>query len=408
MKSKKFTRAFRNIINQLHLYLGLIAGVVIVISFSAAAIFVWDEELTDLYYGDYVFVKEAGEERLAPSKLLAILKEELPGGEFTSISIKNDPKRSAVFSRSKKAENPGISWWSTVDYYDKAYVNPYNGEILGVIDMRYNWIYLTRRLHQNLWLNPKIGTQILAYAALIMIIMALTGLYLWMPKSWKRIKAYFTINWRAPWKKINWDVHTVGGFYTHLFILFFAATGLMWAFDWWKEGTYRLLGDDPKEVFARPEHPQLTGADKLAALDIAYLDAMERRPNWRTMSLRIPAATKSEGVLTATLKFDHESSWWDTSDQFAYHPETGAFRWDRTHDEKLTSEKFRNSNYEMHTGGIYGWPTKIIASFCALFFATLPITGFSIWLSKRKRKRKVKPINKKEKEKERVLESIAE
>ena len=45
--------------------------------------------------------------------------------------------------------------------------------------------------------------------------------------------------------------------------------------------------------------------------------------------------------------------------------------------------KWRNSNKDIHTGRIYGWPTQIFAFFASLACASLPITGFLIWWGKR-------------------------
>ncbi|MEL6802614.1 MAG: PepSY-associated TM helix domain-containing protein, partial [Bacteroidota bacterium] len=54
-------------------------------------------------------------------------------------------------------------------------------------------------------------------------------------------------------------------------------------------------------------------------------------------------------------------------------------------------EKWRNNNYEMHVGSIYGLPTKIIACLSALIFGMLPISGFLIWWGRQKKRPKPKP-----------------
>jgi len=46
-------------------------------------------------------------------------------------------------------------------------------------------------------------------------------------------------------------------------------------------------------------------------------------------------------------------------------------------------------NYDIHTGAIIGLPGKILAFFGSLIVASLPITGFYIWLG-RKQKDKTK------------------
>ena len=143
-----------------------------------------------------------------------------------------------------------------------------------------------------------------------------------------------------------------------------------------------------------PEPPELTGADQTNAINIAFADALTRRPTWWKINFRIPKAESETGTISAFIRYNDSKSGWDTSDQYAYHPETGEVAWTRTQEQKLLGEKWRNSNYAMHVGSIYGVPSKIIASICALFFALLTISGFLIW---RGRKKKKKPVRRRSK-----------
>jgi len=57
----------------------------------------------------------------------------------------------------------------------------------------------------------------------------------------------------------------------------------------------------------------------------------------------------------------------------------------RPYDKFSTGDKIRRLNYPIHTGSVYGLPTKIIAFIVCLFAATLPITGLIIWLGRKKK-----------------------
>jgi uncharacterized iron-regulated membrane protein len=56
--------------------------------------------------------------------------------------------------------------------------------------------------------------------------------------------------------------------------------------------------------------------------------------------------------------------------------------------------KMNNMNYDVHVGQILGLPGKTIAFLASLICASLPITGFIIWLGKRKKSKskKVKTV----------------
>jgi uncharacterized iron-regulated membrane protein len=56
--------------------------------------------------------------------------------------------------------------------------------------------------------------------------------------------------------------------------------------------------------------------------------------------------------------------------------------------------KMNEMNYDIHVGQILGLPGKIIAFLVSLICASLPITGFIVWLGKRKKSKskKVKTV----------------
>ena len=371
----------------LHLWLGLISGIVVLISMLGATVFVWEEELTAWYYGDIMYTDEVGTAILPTSTLYASVHEAYPDKEFTFVQISRDPHKNYAFRSFKSAKEKGWTWASGIEHYITVFVNPYTGEVVGQIDKKKDWITLSRFLHQYLLLKRGVGDLIVGIAALIMIILSLTGLYLWFPKTKKAIRQRLTIKWKAKFKRVNWDVHSVGGFYTYLFLILFATTGLTWTFDWWTDGIYWLMGSQRDELFQRPEAPQIADQTKPEAIDIAYSDATQRQPGWTKIYFNVPSKKREKGTISVGLMYPDVDSWWETKDYFYYHPETGAIHHTLTHDEKKLAEKWRHSNYAIHVGNIYGWPTKVIASICALFFATLPISGFLIWWGRRKKKK---------------------
>ncbi|WKN43015.1 PepSY-associated TM helix domain-containing protein [Tunicatimonas pelagia] len=380
---------FKKLIGQVHLWLGFLAGLVVVISMTAAAIFVWEEELTDWYYGDYVFVEEQTT-RQPMAALFAAARKALPDKEVYGVEVFNEPERAYLFTAFQR--NPdagGWTFWDDYQYWDKVYVNPYTGEVTGTVNMLTNWIELTRRLHQNLLLRYAIGHWIVGVATLIILVMVITGLVLWWPRNRKVLRHRLKIKWNARWRRVNYDIHNVGGFYSYLFITILAATGLVWTFDWWSDGIYRLLGNDPEEIFAKPPELVRFGPTPESAINLAWQDAQQQRSSWQRIYFNLPKSVEKGGI-SAFVEFDG-SSGWQESDQYLYQPETGNIHFRRQHENKLLGEKWRNSNYPIHVGSIYGLSTKILACLTALFCASLPITGFYIWLGRRKKKPKRAP-----------------
>ncbi|MET0299780.1 MAG: PepSY-associated TM helix domain-containing protein [Flavitalea sp.] len=57
--------------------------------------------------------------------------------------------------------------------------------------------------------------------------------------------------------------------------------------------------------------------------------------------------------------------------------------------------KARRLVLPVHSGSIYGWPTKILAFISVLFAASLPVTGFMIWWNRTNINKKPKQSQKK-------------
>jgi len=377
----------KKISSLLHLWLGLATGLVVISSFLPAALFVWERELTDLYYHDYIFVEPQGQ----PQSLTSLLKtaqKSLPENEkLHEVEISHEPDRAYAFSGSEEAEKEGWTAFSELEYSKTVYVNPYNGKVTGIVDQQRNWIWLLRVMHQQLLLQYDIGHLMVGIATLMMFVVVITGLILWWPRNKGALKQRFKIKFNAKWRRVNYDIHNVGGFYTQIFILFFAATGLVWTFDWWTDGIYRLLGEDPDKVFT--EVPAIPASIQTTnnPLDIAFYDLALKKKNWKKVSFFMNDA-KYLGVV----RYDGNSGW-DTWDIHHYNAKTGALYFSVPHEKKSLGAKWRNSNYAIHVGSIYGIVTKLIASFIALFCSALPVTGFYIWWGRRKKDKKI-PVGK--------------
>jgi uncharacterized iron-regulated membrane protein len=378
----------KKFIRKIHLLLGLTSGIVIFLSILPASIFVWEEELTQIRDKELIFVENQGN-HMDLSELTPLVKNYLPPEkELSNVTIYNDPIKSVVFETYKSNNNPSWSFFSEYEYWDKIYVNPYSGKILGETNMIYDWIYLCRVMHQQLLLNYEIGHWPVAIATLIMFAMLLSGLYLWWPKKIKNTAQRLKIKWGAKWRRLNFDLHSNLGFYSIIFVLFFAITGLVWSFDWWTNGIYRLLGTNSDEVFK--ENYVEYDTDSIPApstpiINVIYQDVISQREKWLNANISFPNETKENPTYSVYLPFKGFSGW-DLWDSYAYDAKNGKMKSKLVHEYKSTGEKWRNSNYAWHVGSIFGWPTKIIASIVSVICAFLPITGFLLWYGRKHKK----------------------
>lgn len=382
----------KKIASKLHLWLGFTAGLILVVNLIPASLFVFEKELSNWWYKDQIYVNQQKTSHLPLSVLVKNAKAILPKEDTISgLQLKNNPENTYAFTVFRASKTPGFTVFSEYEAYKQIYVNPYTGEVQGVVDMRYNWIFLCRMMHQQMLLSYDIGHLFIAITSLILIVSLITGIILWFPKNKAAFKQRFSVKWDARWRRKNYDIHNVGGFYTHLIIFLLVSTGLLWSFSWWATGFYKLMGSDYATMSGRYEPavqvPQLTV--KGNPLDMAFEDMLNKRKNWTEMYVGLPAvgASDEEQFISCYLTFNNHSGW-EEGDEYQYSTETGAVVKQILHEQKSIALKWQHSNYAIHTGSIYGLPTKILMCLVTLFCASLPITGFLIWLGRNKKSKK--------------------
>lgn len=379
----------KKIIGFVHLWLGLVCGSVVVVSMAAASLYAWEEELSQWYYQEAIFVKQKGATVLPFDIIFANAQKALPDKPLNGFEVFNSGEKSYVFYTYYSCDTcPGWFQWKEKDYWYQVYVDPYTAQVKEVVDMRTNWISLTRYLHQNLLLRYEVGHYVVGFSTLFVFVLVITGLILWFPRNKAALKQRFKISFKYKWRRVNYDIHNVGGFYTWVIILTLAATGLVWTFEWWENRIYRLLGSEPDQVYATL--PPFKTADTLhfSAMDKALASFSLLRPSWTKAYVAFPAQEKdSVSEISVYMEFNTHSGWVETDD-YHIHPITGDIISSSLQETKTTAAKWRNSNYAIHVGSIYGWPTKVLASFCTLFLASLPITGFYVWWGRKKKRKK--------------------
>jgi len=103
--------------------------------------------------------------------------------------------------------------------------DPYTGRDLGeAVPYQLQVMSWMLNLHVNLLAGPT-GRIVNGACAILLTLLSLTGAVIWWPgiANWRRS---LTINPRASWKRINWDLHSAVGFWTFAFFFMWSFTGI--------------------------------------------------------------------------------------------------------------------------------------------------------------------------------------
>ena len=370
MKSKKYIRI-------IHLWLGLSSGLVVFVVAITGCIYAFQAEIQNLLQ-PYRFVKASNESFLPPSAIQIIAEAQLPGRHAHSVTYGSKDKAAKV-----------IFYEAEPEFYYGVYINPYSGKVLKVKDFNKDFFRFILDGHFYLWLPPKIGQTVVATATLIFVVMLITGIILWWPKKNAR-KQRFTIKWNAAWRRKNYDLHSVLGFYASWVVIIIALTGLVWGFEWFKRSVYFVAGGEKSLAYEEPlSDTSKTLTDRsLAAVDVIWQKMKAQHSHAGTIEVHYPESKKSS--ILANVNPD-ASTYWKTDyiyfDQYTLKEIRPEHIWSRF-ETATAADKLMRLNYDIHVGAIWGLPGKTLAFFASLIVASLPVTGFIMWWGRRNKKRK--------------------
>lgn len=376
---------FKKAIGKIHFWLGLSSGLVVFILAITGCIYAFQVEISDLTQ-PYRFVEEQKAEFLPPTQLQKIAENALPEKLVHAVLYAGHSNAAEVIFFNPEPEY----------YYYTVYVNPYDGKVLKVKNMKADFFRFILDGHFYLWLPPEIGQPVVASFTLVFLVMMISGIILWWPKNKGAKKQRFTIKWSARWRRKNYDLHNVMGFYAMWIIIILAITGLVWGFQWFSEGLYWATGGEKSLEYVEPTSDSIN-SNKLAgmpALDQAWERMKVLYPHADVIEVHPPVTPESPIAANAN---PDASTYWQIDyryfDQYTMEELSVDHIYGRF-PEASTADKLRRMNYDIHVGAILGLPGKILAFFVSLIAASLPITGFYIWWGRKNKKKSTKSDSK--------------
>ncbi len=390
-KNKK-KKGFKHWVGKIHLWLGLASGLIVLFLSVTGCIFVFSQEITDWQRSSVMYVPEVTETRMPISAIWNETQKAVGDSiELGDVHVYNDPKRALEFHCYKGIENTESIWYfDTIDYYYNIYVDPYTGEILGIYDQEKDFFNIVKMLHWSLLLKTEIGQPVIGWGTFIFVVMLITGIILWWPKNKAARKQRLKFQWKdsTKWRRKNYDLHNILGFYIATIAIIIAFTGMVWSFTWFQAIVYVAgSGTTVPPDFKRQQSTVLDlRTDKDAAIEKAYKISKEKYGEAYGFSLGKPA--DSIGVIDVYVQ-QYEGVY-HTNHNLQFDQYTGKLLMERKHSEKNFGEKLINANYDIHVGAILGIPGKIIAFIASFICGMLPVTGFLIWWGRRNKKTKAK------------------
>lgn len=362
---------FRKFIFWLHLVAGLVAGVVIAAMSITGIAIAFEEEILRWCDRKVSRFEPFGEKKLPVAELIRRVEAEHPGFNTASFAMFRDPARS----------------WELYDENERLlYVNPFTGGTLASrAHSAHEWLHKLEECHR--WLGAKdgqtsVGRLVTGISNLMLVVLCVTGLYLWFPRRWSRraLRPLVGLKLSYQGRARHFNRHNVFGFWSMPFLLVLSVTAVAISFEWGHRLVFIVAGEEAPEsrnygmmAVPPPVVPPPAEGTPAVTLDAAFSRMADGFPDWKSITLETMPATPDPLEFGVTVP--------DPMPARAYipvksDPFTGEILQQVHFIDRSAGLQARVWARFLHTGGAFGLPGKIIASLACVASLLLVWTGF--------------------------------
>ncbi|MDQ0862328.1 PepSY-associated TM helix domain-containing protein [Bacillus sp. V2I10] len=395
-----------------HFYAGLLFSPFLIILAFSGSVYLFKPQIESILYQKLYYVQNDGSSTLSSSAQVSKVKEAYPDGTITAIKYYDDASRTTEFS---VIENGQMS---------SVFINPYNGEITGLLKNEEKFTEIFKKLHSELIVGGTVANRIVELAACWAVILLITGLYIWWPRNkasvWGTILPRFKTKGRIFWR----DMHAVPAFWLSVFILILIVTGLPWS-GVMGEQINRLATSTntgyPPFANSGGEKPESTVKTKDVAEDVP----------WATENLPVPGSSTTSGYVPISLEdvtyiaqnkeimkpytisipqgkmgvYTIATSPTKPGDNATLHVDqyTGSVLSDVRFNDYGIMAKAITMGIALHEGRLFGLANQIIGLIVCIGLIGLVVSSFIMWRKRKPEGRLGSPANPKDKKMTRTV-----
>jgi uncharacterized iron-regulated membrane protein len=313
----------------------------------------------------------------------------------------------------------------------RVYVNPRTLEVLKIYNEDQRLDHFTLRLHGEMLIGNT-GSYIVELAASWTVVMILTGLYLWWPRTAEKFAGVFYPRLDQG-QRIFWrDIHAVTGIYVSFFALFLLFTGLPWAKSWgsylklvrrvaghavisadWttssaEEKAIRASYNNDPTAGPAPSGTNTSSMPDMKSMDMSEMDmgggehsehaqqtmSKPAAPNAYFAIDKMVASVAPLGLVNPVLvsppkKFG--GNWTARSDALSrplrvnlvLDGKTGAILKREDFQSKSWIDRAVGIGIAAHEGALFGWANQLVSLFTAVSLTVLSVSGLIMWWRRR-------------------------
>ncbi len=201
-----------------HFYAGILFAPFLIILAFSGGVYLFKPQIENVMYKDMLTVREVGETPMSTEAIIAKTLKAYPDTTISSVTLPDSPSASYKMSAIRNGAPTTM------------YVDPYTGNVLGMLDTSKTFSAFFKKLHSELVIGGTVANRLVELAACWAIVLLLTGLYLWWPRGKGAIWGTVLPRLSKPGSRQFWrDVHAVPAFWISIVLILIILGGLPWS-----------------------------------------------------------------------------------------------------------------------------------------------------------------------------------
>lgn len=379
---------FKKALFQIHLYLGLTLGLVLILTGVTGGILSFEHEILHALNRDVVAAAAPGTPRLEPPELLARVRAANPDRVFTGVAVSaeaDEPARVFLAPQANR-DGGGRAAGGPPGRGETWMVDPHDGHRIQVQLVGQGFFRAVTGLHR--WLMQEgpardVARQVVAVSTIACLFFAISGIYLRWPKRPLDVKVWLALDWRRKGKALLHHLHLVIGTWVAIPFIIMCVTGLTWSYPSFRDLLTDLSG--APRMMAPGMAPQARGpANAAPEIDLAAAWTVIRPEigDFDTVTIRLPAG----GGQPIRVQYrDKDAAHERATNGFALDPATMAISDHRRFAELPLAQRLTGSFFALHSGAYFGVTGVVVFMVASLAMPLFTITGWILYLARRRR-----------------------
>lgn len=346
---------------KIHLYIGLCAGIFLSIVGITGSIISYQNEILEFINKKSLYVVPQSQVKSLDSLI--------------QIVAKKYPKRKVILVKLYKDKTRSFEAW-TIGKKPKfmvVHIDQYSGKILPKYEYS-ELFFVVMNLHRNLTFG-KIGKLLIGISTIVLVILSISGFILYFKFLRHNFLRAMSVSLKARGKMLYYKIHSAFGVWFLIPILLMSLTGLWWSFEWYNNALHVVFNVEKSAHHKR----DMNIAPSSFSLDNAY-DIFSSKVDFQSVRIRLPLNPKKQ-------KFFYQCE--DKS-----HPhDINTIIIDLNNNKILSHQLYKKlplnrqiikSMFAIHSGEYFGNIGRAIMFVSSFFVFVLFVSGFILFIKKRK------------------------